>query len=111
MSNLLAAATLTHLMSPCLQFAVRLSSVLNTRNVFSACIRIIAKHQALSHDILWGQQKYIQASGLFTDEGDTEVYRTCLISTIEGMGSVICPLGPCIAKVPHITTKSRALHV
>ena len=38
------------------------------------------------------------------------MHRTCLISTIDGMANDICPLGPCIPKMPHIITQQRPFH-
>ena len=35
----------------------------------------------------------------FSGYWDRAAFSTCLISTIDGMGSVICPFGPCIPKV------------
>ena len=45
---------LTHLVRPCLQFAVRLSSVLNTLSVFSACITdSLDKSDLYEAEMLW----------------------------------------------------------
>ncbi len=95
-------------MRPCVQLAFRLSSVLNTRSVFSACIAFREREWRTSTK---GKQRYCSSAiqdephPVFWGCGEQKYpgrLLTCLISTMVGMVSCICPFGPCAPKMSSI---------